>query len=1102
MSLLLTALATRTTSARRAAQLCVQMRGLGSSSIRSNSENTQNSGSTTHFGYKTIPTESKESLVKGVFSSVASKYDVMNDAMSLGVHRLWKDQFVSLLDPGRRKPVKCLDVAGGTGDIALRILDSARERWADRETSVRLLDINPDMLSEGQKRFKKTMYHNTPQVTFTLGNAQDLPRDSCPDNEYDLYTIAFGIRNCTDIQAVINEAFRTLKPGGTFACLEFSKVENPLLAQLYDTYSFSVIPMLGSILASDRESYQYLVESIRRFPSQKHFANMITQAGFKTGDLHEGEGGAWIDLWGGIASVHTGRKPLLEARDRALTLRPRLPRGLHHQAPALTTAATGAPAMPPASADLATTWPFLEEGVEHIMIRLHTGVTYSKYMNLYTAVYNYCTSSRLHGSFENSALGSRTGANLMGSDLYNNLTRYFTTHLEAQREKSEPIVDQDLLVFYASEWDRFTTGANYINRLFAYLNRHWVKREKDEGRKNVYQVYILALVQWRDRLFYPIQNKDHKLVVALLKMIEKQRNGETIDTGLVKKVIDSFVSLGLDDNDQNKAQLDVYQKEFQTPFIEATEKYYAHESATFLQEHSVPEYLKKAEERLREEEDRIERYLHFSTRKTLISKCEDVLIREHSEKMQDDFQNLLDYDKDEDLQRMYSLLARIPEGLDPLRKKFEEHVKKAGLAAIAKLQGEAANSPGGEVEPKAYVDALLEVHHKNQETVNRSFRGEAGFVASLDRACRDFVNRNAATGTSSTKSPELLAKHADALLRKNNKLSEEGDLEDHLNKVMTLFKYIEDKDVFQTFYTTKLSKRLIHGVSASDESEASMIAKLKEACGFEYTNKLQRMFTDMQLSKDLTDQFKERMEVAHDAADLDVAFSAMVLGTNFWPLNAPAHNFNIPKNILPTYERFQRYYQSKHSGRKLTWLWNYSKNELRTNYLNQKYILMTSSYQMAVLVQYNENDTLSLEELVTATGIPKELLSQVLAVLVKAKVLVNEETEQYDLNPNFKSKKIRVNLNQPIKAEVKQESSDVLKAVDEDRKYVIQATIVRIMKARKTMKNQVLIQEVTSQISTRFAPRIPDIKKAIDTLLEKEYIERADGQRDVFNYVA
>ncbi|KAJ2935698.1 hypothetical protein H1R20_g1397, partial [Candolleomyces eurysporus] len=339
------------------------------------------------------------------------------------------------------------------------------------------------------------------------------------------------------------------------------------------------------------------------------------------------------------------------------------------------------------------------------------------------------------------------------------------------------------------------------------------------------------------------------------------------------------------------------------------------------------------------------------------------------------------------------------------------------------------------------------------------------------------------------------------LLRKSNKMAEEEDLETALNRVMILFKYLEDKDVFQTFYTTKLSKRLIHGVSASDEAEASMISKLKEACGFEYTNKLQRMFTDMSLSKDLTDSFKERMAQTH-ADDNDITFSVMVLGTNFWPLNPPTHDFVIPQEIVPTYDRFQRFYQMKHSGRKLTWLWNYSKNELRTNYTNQKYILMTSSYQMAVLLQYNKNDTMSLDELITATAVSKEILTQVLAVLVKAKVLVNEESEQYDLNPGFKSKKIRVNLNQPIKAEVKAESSDVLKAVDEDRKYVIQATIVRIMKARKTMKNQALIQEVISQISQRFAPKIPDIKKAIETLLEKEYIERVEGSKDTFAYVA
>ncbi|TFK87628.1 Cullin-domain-containing protein [Polyporus arcularius HHB13444] len=754
--------------------------------------------------------------------------------------------------------------------------------------------------------------------------------------------------------------------------------------------------------------------------------------------------------------------------------------------------------MPPPNADLATTWAYLEEGVDHIMTKLQTGVSYSKYMSLYTVSYNYCTSSKMHGTGEQGGVGHRTGANLMGSDLYNNLIKYFVNHLKTLRTASDALQDEALLRYYAQEWDRYTTGANYINRLFTYLNRHWVKRERDEGRKGVYPVYTLALVQWKSNFFLHVQSKHSKLAGAILRLIERQRNGETIDQGLVKKVVDSFVSLGLDESDINKVSYEVYREHLETPFLEATEKYYRQESKAFLSENSVADYLKKAEERLREEEDRVERYMNTNTRKALIQKCEHVLIREHAELMWESFQGLLDYDKDEDLQRMYALLSRIPEGLEPLRKKFEEHVKRAGLAAVAKLVGE--GGAAAEVDPKAYVDALLEVHQKNSETVTRSFRGEAGFVASLDKACREFVNRNAATGTSTTKSPELLAKHADALLRKNNKMAEEGDLEGALNKVMILFKYIDDKDVFQSFYTTKLSKRLIHGVSASDEAEASMISKLKEACGFEYTNKLQRMFTDMSLSKDLTDNFKERMQQNHD--DMDITFSIMVLGTNFWPLNPPTHDFIIPQDILPTYTRFSQYYQQKHSGRKLTWLWNYSKNELRTNYLNQKYILMTSSWQMAVLLQYNNNDTLSLDELLTATAISKDILKQVLAVLVKAKILINEETDQYDLNPNFKSKKIRINLNTPIKAEQKAESTDVLKTVDEDRKYVIQATIVRIMKARKTMKNQALIQEVIQQISQRFTPKIPDIKKAIDHLLEKEYIERVEGTRDTFAYVA
>ncbi|KNZ51497.1 ubiquinone biosynthesis methyltransferase [Puccinia sorghi] len=285
----------------------------------------------THFGYKDVPEQAKQSLgtslpdslwpvavltrgwfllVGQVFSSVASSYDVMNDAMSLGIHRLWKDHYVKSLDP--HGDIQCLDVAGGTADIALRILDHARLVHSDRQTKVTILDINPDMLAEGQKKVNRTMYYGGDQVQFKLGNAQDLRASSIEDNSIDLYTIAFGIRNCTHIHSVLKEAYRVLKKGGRFSCLEFGKVNNPILAGIYETYSFNVIPNLGHILASDRDSYQYLVESIRRFPTQSKFAEMIQDAGFVLPGAHKHlskeRNKGWEDLTFGIASIHNGIK--------------------------------------------------------------------------------------------------------------------------------------------------------------------------------------------------------------------------------------------------------------------------------------------------------------------------------------------------------------------------------------------------------------------------------------------------------------------------------------------------------------------------------------------------------------------------------------------------------------------------------------------------------------------------------------------------------------------------------------------------------------------------------------------------------------------------
>lgn len=756
----------------------------------------------------------------------------------------------------------------------------------------------------------------------------------------------------------------------------------------------------------------------------------------------------------------------------------------------------------PDSRDLVATWTFLENGVDHIMTRLSDGMSYTEYMNLYTVSYNYCTSSRMNtavgGINETVGIGGssgRSGANLMGADLYKHLHSYFVKHLETVRAAAEDLSDEPLLNYYTKEWDRYTTGASYVNRLFTYLNRHWVKREKDEGRKNIYVVYILALVQWKDHFYKHIQSKN-KLTSAVLKLIEKQRNGETIESDLVKKVIDSFVALGLDETDTNRQNLQVYDDAFQKPFLAATEVFYKAESEQYIGDNSITEYMKKAETRLTEEENRIDMYLHASTRRSLVAKCEEVLVKNHSGLMQEEFQRLLDQEQEADLQRMYLLLSRIQNGLDPLRERFEAHVKKAGLESVEKTAGASADG----ADPKAYVDSLLSVHKKNAELVTKAFRGDSGFVASLDKACREFVNRNAAC-PSASKSPELLAKYADGLLKKSNKAGEEADLEQALTDTMRVFKYIEDKDVFQKFYSRMLARRLISDSSASDDAEASMITKLKDACGFEYTSKLQRMFQDIALCKDLNDQYKDKMATTHEAGDLSLDFQVLVLGTAAWPLTGPTSDLKLPTELLKTYERFERFYMNKHSGRKLTWLWQHSRNELRSLYTNQKYFFVTSSYQACVLLQFNSSDSLSYNDIEVGTGMNAETLKPILAQFTKQRVIDLKE-EMYELNLTFKSKKIRVMLNTPVRSEVKQEAADTLKHVDEDRKMVIQAVIVRIMKARKQMKHQPLIQEAITQLAPRFNPKVADVKKAIDQLLDKEYIERIEGQRDSYSYLA
>ncbi|SMR63127.1 unnamed protein product [Zymoseptoria tritici ST99CH_1A5] len=755
------------------------------------------------------------------------------------------------------------------------------------------------------------------------------------------------------------------------------------------------------------------------------------------------------------------------------------------------------PPMPTSKDDVVGTWNYLQWGVEQIMYSLSDGVDLRTYMSLYTSIHNFCTAQKAAGSANSHLNSNHRGAHLLGEDLYHRLNDYLKRHLAGVHAEMVLHADEALLTFYIKEWKRYTQAGMYNNHLFRYLNRHWVKREMDEGKKDVYDIYTLHLVRWKEDMFGSTQNA---VMDAVLRLVEKQRNGETIEQSKIKDVVQSFVSLGIDESDSTKTTLDVYRQYFEKPYLEATSAYYEKESSQFLAENSVVDYMKKAERRLDEEKERVPLYLLPEILTPLMKCCEQALIAKHAVTLRDEFQVLLDNDREADMARMYKLLARIPEGLDPLRTRFESHVRQAGLLAVEKID----DAKDG-LDPKAYIDALLEVHTQYAALVQNAFNGESEFVRSLDNACREYVNRNKVCAKNPNRSPEVLAKHADNVLKRSTKATEEDDMEKTLDQVMTIFKYVEDKDVFQKFYSRHLAKRLVNTTSASPDAETSMIAKLKDASGFEYTNKLQRMFQDMQTSRDLNDAFEVWRNASAGERDPkeEVDANYQILGTGFWPLQPPVTPFAPPAVINKTYERFTNFYQSKHGGRKLTWLWHLCKGEMRANFVKLNkvpYTLQVSTYQMAILLLFNDSDTVAYDDIAEATSLVKETLDPSIGIMLKAKLLIAKPDNApyssgatFTLNHAFKHKKIKVNLNVMIKAEQKQEAEDTHKTIEEDRKMLMQSAIVRIMKSRKTMKHNELVSETIAQIKNRFSPKVSDIKKCIDILLEKEYLERLEG---------
>ncbi|KRX26082.1 Cullin-1, partial [Trichinella nelsoni] len=787
--------------------------------------------------------------------------------------------------------------------------------------------------------------------------------------------------------------------------------------------------------------------------------------------------------------------------------------------------------LPGSATNIDILWADLKDGMEQIYSR--TSMCFQRYMNIYTHVYTYSTaiqSNSVHSSNSPTAVNgschsaqrgrissphspatninadaniniNATPNEFSGHELYSRIASYlhsFVADLHKLKKlnyvnNAASLHDESLLVYYCTQWENYRFSSKIVNGLCAYLNRHWIRRINDEGNDTIVEIYQLALRIWKSVFFEILSDS---LTKALLKAVECLRHGEMCNMDLVSGVVNSFVELSSCGKQSNRSLEDdtvdqslmIYKKYFEEPFLMQTKAFYTIESETFIRENTFSEYMKRVETRMQEENKLCTVYLNKVTLKPLSNLLVDIFVEQRLDVFHTEFKKLLKTEKTEDLKRMYDLCLRVDNGLVEIKKSLGAHILSHGKSALENI-GEFAIT-----DPKTYVTAILEVYEKFHNLVTDAFRGDYGFVTALDKACSKFINDNQITkkANCSSKSPELLARYCDVLLKKSPKNPEEAEVESLLNKVMVVFKFIEDKDIFQKFYIRLFAKRLVNQLSASEDTEASMISKLKEACGFEYTSKLQRMFTDIAVSKSITDRFHEYEAKCKIEG---VQTNVMVLSSGAWPFQA-SFNFNIPAPLEKSKQAFMNYYSETYTGRKLSWLFNCSRVEMAAHCYDRNYTLLTSAYQAAVLEQFNYSPKCMLLQLFEATNIRLDLLQQVIWQLIKFKILgakigdnvidvkdTNDDGEDalgFDsviFLGDFRSRKVRVDLTKvSLKAEISQEHETVEKNVDEDRRLLIQACIVRTMKMRKALNHNQLISEVISQLSSRFTPRIQMIK--------------------------
>eukprot|EP00916_Digyalum_oweni_P008310 GHVL01013921.1.p1 GENE.GHVL01013921.1~~GHVL01013921.1.p1 ORF type:complete len:743 (+),score=153.21 GHVL01013921.1:47-2275(+) len=717
---------------------------------------------------------------------------------------------------------------------------------------------------------------------------------------------------------------------------------------------------------------------------------------------------------------------------------------------------------------------FLDEGKakeENGKIRIFSNQEYSE---LYTTVYNMCT-QRVPNNWSD-ALYKRYGSAFCAY-----IDRVVTPALY-QKD------DIDLLRELLKRWQSHQVYVKWMQKFFFYLDRYHVKLYSLEN------LTTKGLNTFYNKVFEEVKDK---VRLALLVQIEVERNGGKIDQDLIKGIISMYEELG-----QNSS---VYLQEFEKDFLTSSREYLTRQSTGWLQEDSFPDYLRKTEKVLNDEELRVCNYLNSATSpKIRAVTIESLLENPMTELLEKEtaVKYLLKNDKSDDLSRLHSLFFHVTNGLIPVSQQFKEHLTLEGSKLV-----------DDEATDTTVVQALLDLHDKYNDVVKESFKNDSLFQRALKDAFETFINKE----TGKTSFSSLMSSYCDKILKKTGERLSENDLENYLSKLVELFSYLIDKDNFGDLYRGQLAKRLLYETSASDDAEKSMIAKLKMKCGSQFTCKLEGMISDLSIAATTGKEFSDYVAGLNDSTTLGgLDFNVTVLTTGHWPSYNVAEA-NLPNTMNKCMNVFKEWYIGRTQHRRLQWLHPLGQCTLSVRIGSRKHDVVCSTYQACILLLFNKNE-ISFSEVSSSANIQENLTKKLLATLVlgKYKLIVKANLEAADkekknistsdifkFNDNFNCASRKIRLPPPPADEA--HSKD---RVEEDRTIAIEAAIVRIMKARKILPHHQLLSEVLTQLSF-FKPNPKVLKKHIEHLIEREYLERDTSETSqdtatttVYKYIA